>query len=465
MDELVKPGIREGKVEIRKEKKPNLCFGLLADPHVTTPETCDLLEKSMRYLKARGVDAVMIPGDLTDWGLKSSLRYVRETWDRVFAGTGVVPLFCTGNHDYDGWRYSDMTLEMHANGYHERDRLNRGATGMAEAWEEIFGEPFAPVRSRVVKGYEFITGECCVTDELAVFMAENGGRLKGEMPFFYFQHMPIKGTTFDSFGWADSGKVGPVLEQFPNCIAFTGHTHRPFIDEKMIWQDRYTIVTAPSLSYTCMPAGYENAESAGREAGAPPVMAPLAYRRDLRGGQGYVVSVWDDRVEIERRDFEEEAVDAPNWVVPLPFGEGNRPFAPASRAAAEPAPAFPAGAKVALRTRNTWNRRGNWAIILDCRFPSATMPGGGRVYDYEIKAVPADGSAPLVRRFVVTSFGRLAKYEPPEQRFWFDARDLPQDKDYVVEVRARNSFGGASEPIASAVWHGCPGLEVADTES
>ena len=66
MDELVKPGIREGKVEIRKEKKPNLCFGLLADPPVTTPETCDLLEKSMRYLKARGVDAVMIPGDLTD---------------------------------------------------------------------------------------------------------------------------------------------------------------------------------------------------------------------------------------------------------------------------------------------------------------------------------------------------------------------------------------------------------------
>ena len=36
---------------------------------------------------------------------------------------------------------------------------------------------------------------------------------------------------------------------------------------------------------------------------------------------------------------------------------------------------------------------------------------------------------------------------------------MPQDKDYVIEVRARNCFEKASEPItAGRVFHGKPGL-------
>ncbi len=438
---------------------PELRFGVVSDIHVTTPKSCRLLEKALRHFKSRGVDAVMIPGDLTDWGIRASLVYVKETWDRVFAGTGVTPLFCTGNHDYDGWNYGDMTMEMHANGYSESDRLNRGKDGLARAWAEIFGERFAPARVRSVKGYEFVCGEYGADQAAVDWFREHGERLRASgRPFFYFQHLPLRGTTVDSHGWADTGALTPVLAQFPNCVAFTGHTHRPFTDERSIWQDGFTVVNVPSLSYACLPGGgHENASGASAK---PPVMAMQPLRRDLRGGQGYVVDVYGDRLVIERRDLEEDAEGGPAWTVPFGRLGAYAPYSYAAREATEPVPAFPAGAAVEVDTRNCRNRAGGWAISLNCEFPSAKMPRGSRVFDYELKVVSA--SEPLVRRFFSPAYAYLPSREPARQRFWFDVRELPQDVDWHLEVRARNCFGRCSAPLVSSVWHGKPGLAEAD---
>ena len=43
--------------------------------------------------------------------------------DRAPDGRKVEKLFCTGNHDYDGWWYGDMTLDMHVQGYSEDEAL------------------------------------------------------------------------------------------------------------------------------------------------------------------------------------------------------------------------------------------------------------------------------------------------------------------------------------------------------
>jgi len=439
---------------------PDMSFGVISDIHVTTPKSCRLFEKSLRYFKRRGVDAVMVAGDLTDWGLRDSLVLVKRTWDKVFAGTDVVPLFCTGNHDYEGWWYGDMTMEMHANGYSEADRLYRAKDDatLAKAWEEVFGEKFEPVRLRTVKGYDFISGEYHGYAKLGDFLTANAARLRGEKPFFYFQHVPVKGTTADSFGWGDNGVCKPLLDPFPNCISFNGHTHRPFLDERSVWQGSFTQIAIPSLSYASLPKDYEN--GSGLRNGKPvQAMQIVPVRRDLRGGQGYFVDVWNDKVVCERIDLEEEDSDSPAWVIPL--GK-DRPFAAGVRDAAYPVPAFPADATLELETRNTENRDGHWAIVLNCEFPSATMPAGARVYDYEIRAVPQDGSKPLVKKFISPAFAKMAKFEPERQRFWFDVAELPQDKPYVIEVRAGNCFGKQSAPLVSGVRRGKPGLEKAD---
>ena len=330
---------------------PRIRFGVISDTHVTTPESCAMSEKAFRYFRSRGADAVMVPGDITDWGVRSGFEYFKATWDKVFAGTDVVPLFCTGNHDFEGWVYGDMTMDMHANGYSEEEALTK--LGLAAEWERAFSEKYAPIRVRTVKGYDFISAEWDSFSKVPEWMNQNSMRFKGDRPFFYFQHPPAKGTTPDGAGWADNGACFTAFKNYPNAIAFTGHSHVPFNDERSIWQGEFTSIAVPSLSYAAVPLGHENGGDK-RDGSSVKAMPRLSCRGDLRGGQGYFVSVYDDRMVVERIDVEEDCAEgAPAWVVPL--GGGKRPYAPGLRAAASVAPRFPVGAMLHAETRNVSN--------------------------------------------------------------------------------------------------------------
>ena len=440
--------------DLHPEEAPALRFGVVADMHITTPASCAMTEKAFRYFKARGADAVMVPGDMTDWGLRSGLEYFKATWAKVFAGTDVAPLFCTGNHEYDGWWYGDMTMDMHATGYSEDEALSK--LGLEAEWERVFGGKFEPIRVRTVKGYSFVSGEERGYLELGNWLAAHGASLAGDRPFFYFQHEAIGGTTSDAPREPD--EVFAALKDFPNAVAFTGHTHRPFNDERLIWQGEFTVMAAPSISYNSPSGNYENG-SGPRNGTSTQAMPEITTRLDLRGGQVFFVSVYDDRMVVERIDVEEGCVEgAPPWVVPLVGGE--RPYGIESRAAKSVAPEFPEGATLATETRNTVNRSGKWIIVMNCEFPSATPSEGERVFDYEIRAVPKDGSEPLVKKFLPPAYAKMEKYEPARQRFWFDVAELPRDKDYVIEVRARNCYGKESRPLVAAVWRSEPGLGI-----
>lgn len=440
---------------------PDLRFGVVSDIHLTTPESCALFESSLLYFRSRGVDAVMVPGDLTDWGVKTSLQYMAQVWNRVFPGNRapdgrpVVPLFCTGNHDFEGWRYGDMTMEMHANGYSEDEALVK--LGMKQMWEEIFHETWEPIRVRTVKGFDFISAEWNAVKDMPQWMAANGSRFKGGKPFFFFQHPPVKGTTSDSGGWADKGAAFKALKDFPNAVSFTGHAHHTFNDERSIWQGAFTAIATPSLSYVGLP-GAENG-SDKRDGTSMKTMPRIPARRDLRGGQGFVVSVYPNRIEIERRDLEENAAEgAPSWIVPWPCS-AVKPYAEGARENSAVAPEFPAFARLDTYTRNADDRRGKWAIAMTLKFPSAYSSFDRRVMDYEVRVEPTDGSQPLVKRFLSPAFHKLVRYEPKMQEFWFNVNELPQDKEYVIKVCARNWYGVCSRPLVSKTWHGKPGLD------
>ena len=64
--------------------KPNLSFGVISDIHITTPESTEAFRRVLEYFRDRKVDAVVVAGDLSDWGLKSGLKYVADTWYSVF---------------------------------------------------------------------------------------------------------------------------------------------------------------------------------------------------------------------------------------------------------------------------------------------------------------------------------------------------------------------------------------------
>ena len=446
-------------------ERPDIVFGVISDIHITTPESTAAFRAALGYFRDRKVDAVVVSGDLSDWGLKSGLKYMADAWESVFPGgrgadgRKVERLFCTGNHDYDGWWYGDMTLDMHVQGYSEDEALSR--LGMKACWEEIFGEPFAPVRRRTVKGFDFISAEWKEGNgwekETEAWFAQNGSTLDPKKPFFFFTHYPLGGTT--SCSRREGKNAFPEIKAFrsmPNAVAFSGHCHWTLNDERSIWQDGYTAIAVPSMSYTSMPRGYENG-GGDRTGKCKSSMEIIPARPQLREAQGYVVSVFGDRMEVERRDFTEGVEAAPAWIVTPPAGAASR-YAFDNSARRTAVPQFPAGAKVKAYTSNIETRNCCWTIMMMLEFPSARACKG-RVFDYEVRAEMEDGSVAAVKRFLAPAFYRLERDEPVRQRFAIDAMTLPERGKYRFRVYPRNCFGVCGRPIESKVLESKPGRE------
>ena len=452
--------------------RANLRFGVISDIHVTTPESTAEFRRALAYFRDRGADAVLVCGDLSDWGLQSGLKYVADAWFDVFPenrapdGRRVEKLFITGNHDYDGWWYGDMTLDMHVQGYSEDEALSKN--DLKACWEHAFREPFADIRDRLVKGYHSISSEWHVNgrengdEDVAKWLGAHAGDLEGEKPFFYFRHSPVPATVVRS---ADKpSALTEVLARFPNAVALNGHTHWTLNDERSIWQGAFTAITIPSLSYTSLPKGYENG-SDSRRADSKAGLQPLPARADLEEAQGFFVSVYDDRMEIERRDFERMVEAAAPWVVPLGVNRV-KPYLPARHAEATPVPRFPDGATVRTRVTNADTRNARWTIFMTLEFPAAKAPDGGRVFDYEVRAVmEADGRVAAVKRFLSPGFYKLPEAEPETLSFRFDTRDVPETGRYRFKVYPRNCFGLSGSPIASRVFESKPGKDKAKGKS
>ena len=445
---------------------PRLKFGVISDIHITTPASAEAFRRALVYFRDRGADAVLVAGDLSDWGLKSGFRSVAETWYDVFPndcgadGEKVVKLFITGNHDFDGWDYGDMTLDMHVQGYSEDEALSKH--GMAKCWEEAFHEPFAEIRKRTVKGYDFVSAEWAGLEKsendakTAEWLAAHAGELSNDKPFFFFRHAPLPGTVSSSLGRPGVKTLTDALRKFPNCIAFNGHTHWTLNDERSIWQEEFTAISIPSMSYTTMPRGYENG-SDSRKGDSKLGMPRLPSRDNLEEAQGYFVSVYEDRMVVERRDFEHMTEAATPWIVPLGANRA-KPFAWTVRAMTAPVPQFAAGAEVDAFVTNADTRGGHWAIFMTLEFPAAECADGGRVFDYEVRAELVSGGAPAaLKRFLSPAFYKRPEDEPSFLSFRFDAMDLPESGRYCFAVYPRNCFGVAGRPIHSRFFESKPG--------
>ena len=447
--------------------RPNLTLGVISDTHIGSRESAITLERTLKFFRDRKVDAVVCCGDLSDWGLLSGLKYIAEAWERAFPngkgaeGRPVQKLFCTGNHDYEGWWYGDMTAEMHALGYDEDEALSK--LGMKKCWEEVFQEEFAPVRKRTVNGFDFISGEWYGYDEAPGFnlapdwIKTHVSEIDTSKPFFYFMHPPLSGTTVDSYESKLCRAVTDVLSPYPYAVSFNGHTHWTLNDERCIWQGAFTAVSVPSLSVTGVMDGDENGGDVrnGKTTRAMP-MIPARFRYEEP--QGLVISVFDDRMVMERYDFRKFVHTAPTWNVPFaPTVPEERPYSFKAHSVRTPVPEFPEKAKLTLFTSNTETRGGKWEIVLVASFPAAKAVPAARALDYELRAVPTDGSTPVVKRFLSPAFHKLKEDEPDRMKFWLNVLELPQDKEYRIEVYPRNCFGVCGKPLVSAPRRGKPG--------
>ena len=347
-------------------KKPNLTLGVLSDLHVTFPGgkdeirtgwgNEDAFRHALTWYRDQGVDAVVITGDLAEFGLVNQVKAVADVWNEVFPddrapdGRPVEKVFITGNHDFEGpfYEYAKNAL-CSWNKDAKADfaawcKANALRTDIPGLWKKFFHEDYAQFFRKDVKGYTFLCQnwddgsgveaglrECAFGPMLKSYLDAHGKELDPKKPFFYLQHPHPKGTCYaDVPGCEGEDLVTTTLAKYPNAIAISGHSHLSLTDERSVWQGAFTSVGASSLRNSGFPGGYDTANT-------------NRYTR-----QGMLWQVFDDCLVMKRREFLLDRPLGPDWVMPLPVAEP-KPFDFAARRKAARPPRFAAGAKLALR--------------------------------------------------------------------------------------------------------------------
>ncbi len=222
-----------------------LRVGVLTDVHVgfhSGYQQSDRLEKALLFYKHKGVDAVVICGDLQEHSATSVyidwIEEFTDIWFRVFpdnknnlTGERVEPLLVYGNHDVGLVR--------------------------DEYWPERLGE-YQDAWIKEVKGYQFVGAHYTKegTDLTANLVSRAEAMSEGK-PFFFIQHQPIVNTVLgESEGLLGAGVPAyDLLRKYNNCVALTGHTHIPITDERSIWQSdskkgaQFTAINCGTINY------------------------------------------------------------------------------------------------------------------------------------------------------------------------------------------------------------------------
>lgn len=306
--------------------RPLLKVGIMSDIHVRRGSDVDTgkdgwgtedFEKVITAYRDLGVDAIMIPGDMADWGLVSQLVEVGQAWERVFPGNRglggrkVEKLFIYGNHDYyPAFSFSEKHLVKRYMGLADQAARDEYAkvggisVDFAKAWDKAFHEAWSREYTKTVKGFTFIGANWgSEGGRAAAFLSKVTPKLDPKKPFFFFQHRALGGTCWANRGIpkpsldSDGGETTKLLSAYPNAISFAGHNHYTLTDPETIWRGPFTAFGCSSLRFVSKvpPSGGWPKESTWRD-------------RIFSGGpQSMFMTVYADEIVVESHQWDVKA--------------------------------------------------------------------------------------------------------------------------------------------------------------
>jgi predicted phosphodiesterase len=359
--------------------------------------------------KTPTVDALFVVGDLTERGKAEEYEQLVAVFgDKSNVPEGIDVYFTLGyNHD------------VHA------------AENCLANYQTIVKQPLYHYAD--IKGYPFIAiSEWGAhsnprNDEARQFLRdklEDAARNYPGKPVFVFMHMPPTNTCYGS--WESEGGWGTdvflsVLNQYPQAIVFTGHTHFPVGDPRSIHQDRFTTLNDGGTAYSEIEPKAVNIGS-----------HPEHFKNVT---EALIVNVTEDNhVEIERWDTYRNEEIRPRWLIEAPH-DGSR-FTYKNRDGL-PAPTFPRNARPAVK--NTGYRS------VAVSFPQAADNDVVHYYIIEIKA-----GERVVDSFRIFSQHYLNSRMPKQLTVNFAG--LPAGENFTAQVTAVDSYNNQSAPAVSKTF-------------
>ena len=431
------------------KQESRLVFAVISDTHVGNTWGAGYTVKipqALQNLTRRGkLDAMAVVGDLTDNGRTGQYQEFVQFFGSEQNILNPVDnfLFMMGNHDnYD----------------------QNGQANYRSGLRSFYGNRNYPLDQYVlIKGYPFITisqrGSAnnddninngtisypsTVVSTLKRYLKQAVADAPGK-PIFVFTHVAPRWTCYSSWGEIEGAAwamkvLNPVLNEYPQVVAFCGHSHYPLGDPRSIHQganpnsehnNYYTVINTASTTYSEINPG-------AVEAG----IHPEGYT-DVTEGM-ILIEQPDGNIEIRRYDtYRDVEIDPDNrWVLKAPFdgsmfqyadirdsddNPNNVPLrnglpAPAFAEGSQPtADVFPGEAKVT--------------------FPQAT--DNECVFRYKIRILK-DGTE--VRSTFIFSQFYLTTDTPSHLSYNFEG--LSENTEYTAEVIAYDSWDNTSEPIS-----------------
>ena len=449
-----------------------LRIGLLADIHLTVEKHREYFEKALKAFDAWKCDGVLACGDLADYGLQQQLKYVADSWWKVFPdgkgsdGRPVANLLHYGDHDSATWYDKRAEYPKVLGGADEKESLLFYGENHKKYWEMYFHEPFSYLQVKKVKGYTFILNHfrrgtpdnpagnnAPGLEELVAGLKPDPGK-----PFFYSQHRPPRDTHYFPGDWGqDAGDTTRTFSKYPQAVVLTGHIHRNAADERSIWQGAFNSIQVPSLSYNGTRPGRENSYS---ETDMPPRVPFQTLPRISAGGgsnrHGLFMTVYDNAIVFRRWNFANDTQLGPDWTLPVgsfSLPPDRKPFSPSVRAKTCPVPEFAPDAEVAVRFTQGTDRGGVSRKLFQVEFPAADKTERTPRADEYSVALEISRSD-LVRTFLekrVFSPNYLIGKESADRPVVcpFTEEEVPNGWNMRFVVRPHNSFGGAGRPIAT----------------
>lgn len=274
---------------VQASTKPNLQVAVISDTHIDLdiPKFTNKFENAMDDLKtvAPSYDVIAVNGDMTDFGRVNEYNVFNSILKAKKIPTAE-EFMVIGNHE---WLESQLHPSISDEVLKKRFLSKMNVSNLYyDKW---------------IKGYHFITiaGEKSENTMIAEYGASERDsayisdqqfqwlettlsmNADSSKPIFVFFHQPISNTVYGS-EWSaglEDKKILALLRKFPQVILFTGHSHYPINEPKSIYQDGITMANTSSVAYTYTPTGKEN------------------YTQS----QGYLVNVYDNKVEIKAREF------------------------------------------------------------------------------------------------------------------------------------------------------------------
>lgn len=441
--------------------KPELVIGLLSDIHIMLPptvrsaETLDRFRHALEYFRDREVDGVLVSGDLANAGLETELAAVARTWFEVFPdgklpnGQLVANLMHYGDHDAETRFYTSAVKEQFVRAGLPVPRSLSEGENRKVIWENLFHEPWLPVRHVKVKGYDFILSnfmrEGAASAPLDLEARLNALKLDPDKPFFYSQHRWIRGTylTDEEMWGADNGIAYGVLSKFPNAVALQGHTHYMLTDDRTVWVGPFVSVNNSSLLNQWPARKRENGPDISWQKDDPMRDSQMKCLDGWRAHAGMVMSVYRDGIVLERRDFGLDKPLGPDLVFSV---DPKVRRCDARRREASVAPEFASGAKVTVRALSGRDRAGRSTEQIVVSFPTVRSGDGRpRAFDYVVRAEKVGGGLVKEKRVFAPTAHMPESAEAKTAECVFSKAEVAGAT--VFSVRPCNCWGKSGEAI------------------